>query len=373
MKNRTILIDAPSQSWSNGHTDLELRREFERFMCDPDVEIPRSLLWNAVYNISFILSRILNRLSSNLSNMLMYASSRIRSYILRSMGADVVISQGPYPPVCASYNVIWETFFLSEDYTGVEDKTFCRGGKNFWVRQMEKFGPLVEIIAVRGSKSVALVKQLFPELKDKVVNLGFVRGEYDIIGEELIRMKQLEVDCVNILFVGHLAKAKGLGVLIDACKKLREKGVANFQLTVVSNLLNSRDIQIPNEPWIYWYKSLPNNSVLELMRKAQIFAMPSFVDTYGLVYHEAMAHGCVTCVRDGEPQREFVDYGKAGICLDYRDPNKVSEQLERIIDDRDLRLTLALAGYKRYREKYSQVKIRGEWRKVLGGVSRGPR
>ena len=106
--------------------------------------------------------------------------------------------------------------------------------------------------------------------------------------------------CVEFIFVGRNFFCKGGPMLIEAMEKFSEK--VNFHLTVVSNLddkLFSTGEErkkwaniLEKTPWITWFKSLPNEKVLHLCKKAHIGCLPTFKDTYGYSVLEMQACGC---------------------------------------------------------------------------------
>jgi glycosyltransferase involved in cell wall biosynthesis len=53
------------------------------------------------------------------------------------------------------------------------------------------------------------------------------------------------------------------------------------------------------------FNSLPNVTVLEILRKSHIVLMPSFGETYGYAVLEGMATGCVPIVTNISALREF--------------------------------------------------------------------
>lgn len=326
-------------------------------------ELPRSFAFIIAHN----LAALVGRLSSNvLTRIVSGFCRRVRIRTLGKLGDIILLYQGPDPVFPASAKVIWETYFLPPQ-SGEPgfDEPFCRGCNNSWMQRMENYGSRAFKIGVRGEGSVALVRKFFPELSGKVVDLGFVHQEYQVLSEEDVVKKQLECHSVKILFVGRLARLKGLAQLVDALKIVRQCGVTNFTLTVVSMM---RDGIVPmpiHEGWIEYYKELDHQHVMELFRKAHIFAMPSYKDSYGLVFHEALASGCVTCVPDRDPQREFVDFGRAGVVLDHFDVMAMADDLRTIILDSALRNRLAVAGLRRYNLLYSQSCIRESWRRVV--------
>ena len=266
----------------------------------------------------------------------------------------------------ANARVIWETYFL-DPQLGEQDfgKRFERGCDDYWMRCMDKYGKKVFKIGVRGNRSVALVKQYFPELSNKVIDLGFVHEEYDVVADASVVEKQKTEDCVTILFIGRQARLKGIECLLRALRLIRNEGVVNFKLRVVSTFRDGI-VNLPLEDgWIEHVKEVGHAEALKMFRDAQIFAMPTMRDSYGLVFHEALANGCVTCVPRREPQMEFVDYGKAGVVLNPFSDREMADSLKELILNKELRIRLALAGKSLYLEKFSQKIIRERWNSVI--------
>lgn len=90
-----------------------------------------------------------------------------------------------------------------------------------------------------------------------------------------------------VLFVGRLAKQKGLEYLIEAAKQLPE---VKFKL-VGSGELESylKAIAPPNVEFLGFKTGKP---LYDIYAKASIFCLPSISDDFGLVHAEAMASGC---------------------------------------------------------------------------------
>lgn len=315
------------------------------------------LFSNAKYILERLLPKAMGAAAMRMCNVVL-------AWCLR--GAAVVVTQGEEPILPKSAKIVWETFFLPPTPAEAGRGTFERGGTDTWIRQMERYGGRVDRIAVRGGASVALVKEMYPEFAAKVVDLPYWTEPVAVIGEDACREKQRAAGPVKILFVGRAAKRKGLGILLAALGKIREYGVTDFELTVVSDLRDG-SVAIPEESWVTWIKTLPHEETLKLFRAAQVFVMPSVFESYGLVYLEAMANGCVTCVRDGDPQREFVADGRAGVVVDAFSVGDIVGKLEPVLKDVGLRERLAVEGVKRYREKYDAGKVGAQWKNVVAG------
>lgn len=356
-----IWLDAPSWFCRPNSTDWQMKLSFAREFPHLHVSIVDSWLCNLVYSAQYV---SIHFLRGRVYEFFTHVCARIRAWILRRKGAEVVVSQGLEPPLPKGAKVIWETFFLDQT-PGESDPEFRRGGSNMWVRAVERFGGKVAAIGVRGSTSVALLKKMFPEYADKVHDLNYVHPEYEVMEEADIRRKQTLSGLVRVFFIGRAARRKGLVPLIEALTRVRAEGIRDFTFTVVSDCVDGK-IDFPD--WVEYKTSLPHDEALVLMREAQIFIMPSFIESYGLVYLEALASGCVTFVPDQAPQREFVDYGRAGAIVNPRSVPDMVEKLRAVLLDPALRTRLALAGRNHYVANFSQDVVRDKWHSVFQTV-----
>lgn len=363
-KNSVVCLSVPSWFYSRRSTDWRMKMRFASSLQDVECVICRNVFFGFAYNLQYLCQRRI--VPQWVQWLIVWVCMRVQELVLNRMRPSVLITQGGDVPIPKKSQVIWETLFLGPQLREVNDE-FRRGGSDYWIKRMEQFGERVARISVRGSYSVNLIKRMYPEFAHKVVDLGFVHPEYAIMDDEAVMRKQKESRQINILFVGHLARLKGLEPLRDALKLLRARGIENFTLTVVS-AFSDGNVDLPNEDWIIHARELSHEKVMQLFQSANIFVMPTFRDSYGLVFHEAMASGCVTCVPDREPQREFVDYGKAGVVIDPYSVNDIADKLSVLIQNRQMREQLALAGVRRYKEKYSQPVIREAWRSVIESV-----
>ena len=358
-----IFLDTPRIFYSRKNTDWKLKLTLARELSEMRLHLPSSLLYTVVANLQELLYRYIPK---KLRGVWMRSCSRLRGILLRKEGAEIVIAQGWDPPINGEYKLLWETYFLPPQANRDKIENFVRGGSNIWIRQMERYGNCAWRIAVRGSASVQCLRKMYPEFSDKIVDLPFVQPEYNIISESEIESKHSKDD-VEIVFVGREAKRKGLEYLLCALQMIRQSGIRNFSFTIISSMSDGK-IPLPNVPWISYYKELPHSEVMTILRRAQIFAMPSKFESYGLAYLEAMASGCVVVLRNQDPQREFVAAGEAGVCVDENSIESIKEGLSELITKRDTRMRLAQSALQRYKCCFSQEVIRKRWIECLLGL-----
>jgi len=184
------------------------------------------------------------------------------------------------------------------------------------------------------------------------------------LAENLILKKQEEVSNVKILFVGRFGWIKGLDILLEAVQKLRNKTI-NFEITIVSNCKSKPRVDIPKLPWICWINECDHATVMQLFQQAHIYIAPSRKESYGLTYLEGLANGCVVFTRNAEPQREFVDYGKAGIVMDHTSSDDIAQKLIEMIKNSEKRSEFALNGMRLFKQKWGCDVVEKKWREAI--------
>ena len=111
---------------------------------------------------------------------------------------------------------------------------------------------------------------------------------------------------LNFLFVGSAFFRKGGKEIIDAFVEFRKGIYDEIKLTIVSSMEidnyatqeNNLDVAKAkciigeNKEWINYYSYLPNEKVIELMRRAHVGLLPTYADTYGYSVLEFQASGC---------------------------------------------------------------------------------
>lgn len=84
---------------------------------------------------------------------------------------------------------------------------------------------------------------------------------------------------------------------------------------------------------VRFYGRTPLAEVSRLYGSATVFVCPTLWDPWGLVYHEAMAHGlpCIGTDRFAVP--EIIEDGVTGLLVPPRDPDAVAEALIALLSD----------------------------------------
>jgi glycosyltransferase involved in cell wall biosynthesis len=136
---------------------------------------------------------------------------------------------------------------------------------------------------------------------------------------------------VELIFVGGFDRNKNVQFTIDAYKILKKEGLV-LKLNLVGDSTNSRLKQInKHDENIVFHGFLKNkNNVSDLLRKSDIFVMPSHSETFGLVYVEALSQGVPVVYTKGEGIDGFYD-SSIGESVDSNDLESITNGIRKII------------------------------------------
>ncbi len=195
-----------------------------------------------------------------------------------------------------------------------------------------------KIVAVSDSTREVLLES-FPGYKDKVVVI------FDINHPHLIsQMSEMgtgytdDFAGIRILTVGRLANQKGYDLALEACKRLKEKGV-NFRWYVLGKgplqseleaLITANDLAehfvllgVEANPYPYF-------------KQADLYVQTSRFEGFGLAIAEArMLNVPIVTTRFDAVHQQMVD-GKNGLIVDI-DADAVAAGIIKLIDDQNLK------------------------------------
>jgi phosphatidyl-myo-inositol dimannoside synthase len=163
-----------------------------------------------------------------------------------------------------------------------------------------------------------------------------------------------------ILTVGRWASSeryKGADDLIQAVAQLR--GTApDLQLIAVGGgddlpRLQKLAVELGVADRVHFLVNLSREELAACYARAAIFALPSTGEGFGLVFLEAMAFGCPLVGAACGGTTDLVEDGVNGLLVPPRDPNRLTEALNRLLRDEVLRSELGRRGREIVRRKYS--------------------
>lgn len=188
---------------------------------------------------------------------------------------------------------------------------------------------------------------------------------------------------MRILLAGRLQPLKGPQVLIEALALLRDAG-RDVAARIVGDgapdflaELRARVAELGLADRVEFIPSLPAAELAEQMRTADVVAVPSSSETFGLVALEAQ--GCATPVvaTRADGLEVAVRDGRTGLLVDTRDPSDWAEVLGTLVDDPARRRMLGRAAAS-YAAEHSWARVARDHRALyarltgLNPALRGP-
>nr|MBP7212081.1 glycosyltransferase family 4 protein [bacterium] len=156
--------------------------------------------------------------------------------------------------------------------------------KNYFATELRKALEYSHKIACRSNILQKKFLNILPQYKSKTfVAPSGIRPEY-IISREINFSKP-----IRVLTCGQLIKRKNIDKVICAIKELPD-----FKLEVIGAGKEWRKLKRLGGKSVKFYGQIEKVDVIEKMQKSDIFILPSVNETFGMVYIESMASGCIT-------------------------------------------------------------------------------
>ncbi len=166
---------------------------------------------------------------------------------------------------------------------------------------------------------------------------------------------------MNIAFVGKDGTRKGLYVLLEALKILPTSDLSQSKtkLIVVSE---TKPYSIEGVE-IEWIKQASPEKVRKILCKSQILAMPVRHESYGIIFIEAMAAGCLVISDNDYPRHEII--GDAGKRLIDNSAEELASVLHIMLNDRDQIYFYRKKARERFMKFYSPEVVSREYVRIF--------
>ncbi len=178
--------------------------------------------------------------------------------------------------------------------------------------------------------------------------------------EDTDRNVSQDISAPRLLFLSNLAESKGVFVLLDACRLLKEQGCSfvldmiggeskEINRTVLERHISMRGL----EGYVVYHGPKYGNDKECFFHKADIFVHPTSEDCFPLTVIEAMQHELpvVSTMEGAIP--DMIVHGETGfVCLPNH-PEQLAEYLKKLLKDSELRKLLGKNGCCRYKERYT--------------------
>lgn len=206
----------------------------------------------------------------------------------------------------------------------------------------------------RDSNVILLSRLLYPDIRKYVPE---ERVSYCPNGISVPSIVRQPGPVPRILFLSNMIRSKGISVLIDACRLLKERGIS-FRCSLVGAL--SADYPGDSLAFEIREKGLEGCVVYEGPRygdekwksfsEADVFAFPTFYpdECFPLVVLEAMGAGLPVVTTTEGALPEMIREGEDGFICPKQDPVALADALARLVSDPGLRTRMGESGRTRY-------------------------
>lgn len=204
------------------------------------------------------------------------------------------------------------------------------------------------VITMTGLEADELARRGVPRALLRRVGVGVEPDE--VLGGDGARFRAEQ--CIKgplVLYVGALARDKGAVHTVEAMRRLWARG-SDATLALIG---------APLEHFTQFYERLPTADRARTrllpyapdavkrnaLAAADVFAMPSRTDSFGIVYLEAWCYGMpVVGARAGGVPDVIAD-GQDGLLAPFGDVDSIADAIERLLRDRTLAQRLGAAGH----------------------------
>ena len=175
-----------------------------------------------------------------------------------------------------------------------------------------------------------------------------------------------------ILYVGRLDPVKGVHVLMDAMRILQKRNV-NALCKVVGTSFSGgstvtayvKSLIRSSPPNVQFVGYLPAEQLAREYRAAAILCCPSiYQEPFGIVNIEAMASGIpVVATRVGGIPEIAADGGV--LLVDSESAVELSDALQRLIEDKNLRMKVAAEGLGSFQRRFTWTGIHRQYQELV--------
>ena len=185
----------------------------------------------------------------------------------------------------------------------------------------------------------------------------------------------VEPSVPRLLFLSNLIESKGIYVLLEACRMLKEEGIV-FQCDYVggeSKLISGEAFRNAIAErgltdCVTYHGPQYGVAKDRFFRGADIFVQPTFDDCFPLTLVEAMQYRLPIVSTDVGAIPDIVTDGVNGFVCPQRDVDALAVALRKLIGDRQLRVAMGQRGYELYRERMTLEVFEMRFTGLLKGI-----
>jgi glycosyltransferase involved in cell wall biosynthesis len=254
-------------------------------------------------------------------------------------------------------------------------------GENNKLKKRVRFASFVVAISEHNRRFIQSLNFKVPKGRVVTIYNGLPLEEWTFLRPEGRPVAAARAPSPVILAVGRFVEKKGFHILLEACRILRERGVA-FRCVLAGDgplreALEAQRRRLGLADVVEMPGAIPQDRLLELYARAHVLAQPCVVardgDVDGIptVILEALAVGLpvVTTPVSGIP--EAVQEGRTGLLVPPGDAEGLAHALARVLEDGELAGRLAREGRRLVEARFSLERNVSLLRRMMESAARG--
>ena len=158
--------------------------------------------------------------------------------------------------------------------------------------------------------------------------------EFWFQNKALLKEKKIDKK-IKFIYAGRIDKNKNIPTTQKALQKLKDEGY-KVSLTIVGKIIDQKEFEkISKNKFTTYIPTQPKEKLIELYREHDIFIMPSFTESFGLVYAEAMSQGLPVIYSKGQGFDGQFEEGQVGFSVEASSVKDIVEKIKKEIKNYD--------------------------------------
>ena len=172
------------------------------------------------------------------------------------------------------------------------------------------------------------------------------------------------------LAVGRLAPEKGFLRLLDIWAIAQNKLRDGYKLYIVGDgiekpKIRSRILELGIQSSVELLGQLPNKDTLDLMRRAKVYCMSSFTESFGMVLLEAMYNGVPQIAYDVRVgPRNIIQNGITGFLIPDGDEEAFASRITELFSDVEIWSSMSIASRERV-SFFDEKNVMLKWEQIV--------
>lgn len=181
---------------------------------------------------------------------------------------------------------------------------------------------------------------------------------------------------IHFLFLGNLIPSKGVPILLEACRFLREKGLSfhchiagaptgEMSLEQARHMMQERSLTT----CVTLYGGVYGNNKEELFKQCHVFVFPTQYpnECFPLVLLEAMQHALPIIATPVGAIPDMVEDGVSGLIIPEQDAKALAEAMQGFIEHPERIRSMGEAARERFLGKYTKTHFEQNLINILKG------